>query len=386
MHARSLLGPADVDDEDLARMVAASLGVSRVELLDSTAVVAAYDLEALTTAGRFWVSGTARHDGGVAPYAFFVKVVQCWSRSPMFTFVPEHLREVAQAGVPWRSEPLVYGSDLGVRLPPGLSLPRAHAVFDLDELSAAIWLDAVDVDETPWDQERFGAAARLLGRLAASPAVRALAGLGRRDVVRGYTGGRLALQVIPALQDESLWRHPLVADAFDDHLRRRLLDAVEALPEFLNELDAMPLGTAHGDACPRNLLVERGHPNAFVAIDFGFWCEAPLGFDLSQLLLGEVQTGERSAAELGELEELCLREYMRGLADEGCEAGLEQVRRAHALLMLIFTGVSAVPLEHLGIEPTPELKRLARERAAATKFILDLVDITMPAASSGRRG
>jgi hypothetical protein len=292
---------------------------------------------------------------------------------------------VAQAGVPWRSEPEVYRSDLGERLPPGLSLPRAHAVFDLDELSAAIWLEAIDVDESRWDQERFGTAAHLLGRLAASPAVHALAGLGKRDVARGYADGRLALQVFPALRDESLWLHPLVADAFDDHLRRRLLAAVEALPAFLDELDAMPLGTAHGDACPRNLLVERGHPNAFVAIDFGFWGEAPLGFDLGQLLLGEVQTGERSAADLGELEQLCLREYMRGLADEGCEAGLEQVRRAHALLMLIFAGLSAVPLEYLAIEPTPELKRLARERAAVARFILDLVDATMPAAAGRRR-
>src|SRR5215218_8088574 len=122
---RALLGPADVSDETLAAMVEDSLNVDRVELVDCGVKVADYDLEALTTAGRYWVRGTARHPGGVSPYAFFVKVVQSWTRSPQFQHVPEALREVAAAGLPWRNEPAVYRSDLEDRLPAGLSMPRA---------------------------------------------------------------------------------------------------------------------------------------------------------------------------------------------------------------------------------------------------------------------
>ena len=378
MGTRAILGPADVSDAQLAAMVADSLGVDDVDLLTHDAEVAEYDLEAITTGGRYWVRGAARHAGGVSPYAFFVKVVQSFGRSPLFQLVPDELRQVALDSVPWRSEPAVYRSDLGQRLPAGLSLPKAHAVIELDDQSAALWLASVDVEPVRWDRDRFARAAYLLGRLATSATVRPLAALGMDDVVRRYAHGRLAHQVLPALRDEGLWAHPLVAQAFAG-LRERTMAAVDALPGLLDELDGMPLGTAHGDACTRNLLVARGAPDGFVLIDFGFWSESPLGFDLGQLLLGEVQMGERSAADLVELEEVCLPAYVRGLHDEGCPVPLDQVRRAHALLMLLFSGLSAVPLEHLGAPPTPELARIARERAAAATFVLDLVDDTAPA-------
>ena len=64
MHDRSALGPADVDDARLAVLVAAALGVDDVELLSSRAEVVAYDIEALTTASRYRVTGRARHSGG----------------------------------------------------------------------------------------------------------------------------------------------------------------------------------------------------------------------------------------------------------------------------------------------------------------------------------
>ncbi|GAA1437010.1 hypothetical protein GCM10009616_38030 [Microlunatus lacustris] len=147
---RAILGGADVGDEALAAMVAESLGVDHVELVDGGAAVAAYDLEALTTAGRYWVVGTARHSAGASSYSFFVKVVQSWTRSPQFQRVPEPLRELAAAGLPWRNEPAVYRSDLADRLPAGLSMPTAHAVVDIDDLSAGLWLQAVQHDPSPW--------------------------------------------------------------------------------------------------------------------------------------------------------------------------------------------------------------------------------------------
>jgi hypothetical protein len=61
---------------------------------------------------------------------------------------------------------------------------------------------------------------------------------------------------------------------------------------------------------------------------------------------------------------------------EGCDVDAARVRRTHALLMLIFSGISAIPAEHLGSAPTPELLRISAERAAAARFMLDLVDAT----------
>ena len=111
-------------------------------------------------------------------------------------------------------------------------------------------------------------------------------------------------------------------------------------------------------------------------IDYGFWGPNPIGFDLGQLLVGDVQVGKRPAADLPVLEDLCLGAYVAGLREEGCDVPLEVVRRAHALHLMIFTGLSTLPFEHLGTPPSPELARLARERAAIARFSLDLVDTT----------
>ena len=91
MHDRTLLGPADVDDATLAAMVASSLGArdADVEVLDTHVEEFPYDLPAITTGGRYVVRGTADVDGHRASFAMFVKVVQSWSRSPFFQFVPD---------------------------------------------------------------------------------------------------------------------------------------------------------------------------------------------------------------------------------------------------------------------------------------------------------
>jgi hypothetical protein len=92
--------------------------------------------------------------------------------------------------------------------------------------------------------------------------------------------------------------------------------------------------------------------------------------------MGEVQTGERPASFLPTLERTCVTAYARGLHDEGVDLPEDVLRRSHALLMLEFAGLSAIPVEHLDGPPTEELARLAGERAASARFILDLVDDT----------
>lgn len=378
MNQRSVLGPVDVEDADLAAMAATLLGqpAEQVELLSSHAEVVPYPLDAITTAGRFRVHGTVATPRGESAFRLFVKHVQSWSRSPLFAVVPPELHDVAEAGVPWYTEALIYRSDLARRLPAGFTMPRAAAVRDLDEKSVALWLEEVDHVPTEWTPERFGHAARLLGRLAFAPAVRELAGIGerhRRWPVRSYVEGRLSLQVLPILRSEQLWQHPLVAGSFDPALRERLLTAADRVPQYLAELEAMPTGAAHGDACPNNLLVQPDSDD-LVLIDFGFWTEQPLGFDLSQLLIGEVQLGRRPVASLPELEAVILPAYLEGLRAEGSSLDPAALRRTHALCLLIFSGLSAVPFEDLERDPTPELARGAAERADLARFALDLVE------------
>ena len=378
MGDRSILGTADVTDEQLLVMVAGLLGCDRgeTELVSSEAEEVDYDLPAITTAGRYWVRGLARVSGREEQFAFFVKHVQSWSRSPYFSMVPAEQREVAEASVPWRTEPLAYRSDLGNRLPEGLTMPRALGVFDLDDKSAAIWLEVASSGTAPWDLERYARAAHLLGRMAASGAVRELATVGHCEWdIRVYHWGRLEMQVLPMLRDPGIWQHPLIATAFDDELRTRLLRAADRAPAIVEELMAMPEATIHGDACPNNLLPRVG-ADGFVLIDYGFWNLGPIGFDLGQLLVGDVQDGRRPTSDLRLIDEAILPAYAEGLRAEGWDLHEPVVRRAHALHLLLFTGLSTLPFEHLEAPPTDELHRVAAERAAIARFSLDLLDAT----------
>ena len=205
-----------------------------------------YDLPAITTAGRYWVSGTVRGPDGVEPFRMFVKHVQSWARSPFFAEVPEDVREMAEAGVPWRTEPLAYRSDLRDRLPDGLYMPRALGVFDLDEKSAAVWLEDVSAPAVAWDAERFAR-----GSLPPRPPGREPAGrrAGRRRRAPVERPRPTSTVVWPTrccrcCADPGIWQHPLVSAAFDDELRGRLDKAAARATEYVDELAGMPPG--HG--------------------------------------------------------------------------------------------------------------------------------------------
>lgn len=372
------LGAADVGEGVLAAMVAASHDQAVPGTLEDVVVLEVdYDLDAISTKSRHRVVGRARYDDHCRDFRLFVKQVQSWERSPLFAHVPQEVRALAARGYPWSIEPAVYRSDLAARLPDGLRMPRCFGTFDLDEQSASVWLEDVPVQAVEWDLPRFERAAYLLGRLAGSPEVAELAGVGGFEwSVATYAEGRLQHQVVPMLRADELWRHPLVADAFDDRVRDRLLEAADRVWRYTEELAALPRTPGHGDACPNNLLVRPGEDASFTLIDFGFFMELPLGFDLGQLLVGDVQIGRRDSTDLAARDEACLRAYRAGLEAEGYQVDERALRRAHALQLLLFTGLSALPVEHLDAQPDPRLRALARDRAALAVRALDLVDAT----------
>ncbi|WP_183407103.1 phosphotransferase [Nocardioides marmorisolisilvae] len=378
MSGREALGAAAVSDDELAAIVARSHGTEVPgTLLDVDVTEVPYGLDAISTAGRHRVRGTARYADGDRPFSLFVKQVQSWERSAIFQQVPEEIRELAATGFPWRIEPLVYRSDLAARLPDGLRMPRSFGVFELDELSASIWLEDVPIRAVTWDLPRYERAAHLLGRMAGSPEVAVRAGVGEFDWnVGAYIGGRLTHQVFPMLRVDELWEHPLIAGSFDAALRGRLLAIAENIWDYGHELMALPTANAHGDACPNNLLVRPDDETSFTLIDFGFWMELPVGFDLGQLLVGDVQIGARSSDDLAERDEACLVAYHHGLAAEGYAIDLAVLRRAHAVHLLLFTGVSAFPWDLVHGPLTPEVQAIAASRAAITRYVLDLVEAT----------
>jgi hypothetical protein len=373
MGDREALGAADVPDAELAAMVAGLLHVDAVELLDSFVEPVDYHLPAITTGGRWWVAGNAATPTERTPFRFFVKQVQSWERHPFFESVPEEYRELATATVPWKTEAEVYRSDAAARLPDGLTAPRALGVFDLDATSSSIWLEEVPTRPATWDRRRYERAAYLLGRFSGSPALAPLASL--RDVdwtLAMYVGGRVEVQVLPMLMSDELWQHPLCAGF--EGLVERLRATGQQAAELAAEAGALPALLSHGDACPNNLLA--GEDGDFVMIDFGFWGAAPVGFDLTQLLVGEVQLGRRGTDDLAELDEALVAAYVAGLRAEGSDVPEEQVRRGHALCMMVMTGLSTVPFDLFDAPLTPETQRIAADRAELARYALDLLDAT----------
>jgi hypothetical protein len=376
-HDRSALGPADVPDDVLAGMVARLLGVDDVRLLSSTAEEFPYDVPSITTAGRYWVRGTAATDGRTHDWVLFVKHVQEWSRSPFFAEVPEEIRPLARRMVPWRSEGEAYRSGLSSLLPHGLEMPAAVDVRDIDELSYAVWLEPVPIADVTWDLDRYRQAATLLGRFAANEAVRGVARGGTHEWDVGqYAHGRLAHQVVPVLRSEEVWAHPHLAEFRS--LRSRLLSAADRVPELAEELMRFPVLAGHGDGCPGNLLVRPGR-EGFTMIDFNYFGVLPVGFDLGQLLVGDVQLGRVAAEDLRLRDDACLAAYHRGLLEEGHEIDQAALRRAHALQLMLFTGLTSPPFELLDQEPHADLRALLRTRAELARYTLDLLDETATA-------
>lgn len=365
MSTRTALGAADVDDATLASWLGAD------QIADCRVAEIEYDLDAMTTGGRWWVTGTAIRGGEAAAFRVVVKLIQSLSRSPIFAYIPESHRELALATIPWQIEPNVYRTP--PTLPDGLRLPQVLGVVDIDEDAAAVWMEAVEHDASPWTLPRVEAAAEALGRLAASTTLTALADdIGNRagpHQARAYWEGRLSVQFAAAYRDDGLWEHPVLARNVDASLRRRLLALLDLVPALIDEIEALPLLVAHGDACPNNLLVESAEPPRFCLIDWGFFARGRMGFDLSQLVMSEIDLGRRPAADLPDLQVAALRGFSRGLADAGFTVPPPELARAHAIQLAIASGVSAVPLEQLGRDAAV-LDPLVRERMITLDHIL----------------
>jgi hypothetical protein len=388
---RELLGDDDVSDDELAAMVADLWHVPGVDLLESAAQTVAYDVPSILTGARTWVRGRADAGDGAREFSLFVKRVHHWRHSPLFALVPPEAAAWAATTVPWRSEPLVYGSDLADRLPAGLTMPRALRVDERPDETAVLWLEAVDHARDPWTVETYVEAAGLLGRMSGSPRVAEVADLDPLPWHIGYfVEGRIGHTVLPGLLDDATWQHPVVAEHFGE-LRPGLTAVARHLDALAEEFARLPHRASHGDACPNNLLRHTSGAG-FTLIDYGFWRPQPIGFDLSQLLVGDIQVGRREADDLPELAAACLEAYADGLAAEGLELPFHVLRRAHAVSLVLFNGLPSLPTEMLGEEValagaggvTDEfraaLDHWTRQRAAIARYSLGVLADTEAAA------
>ena len=92
--------------------------------------------------------------------------------------------------------------------------------------------------------------------------------------------------------------------------------------------------------------------------------------------------------DLPERAEACVEAYAAGLGDEGVDVPLEQVRRGHAVSLMLFNGLPSLPIERLQEEAALEaaggagddfragLDHWARQRSGIARYALDVLQRT----------
>ena len=251
-----------------------------------------------------------------------------------------------------------------------------------------LWWEFITQRPAPWRLADYRRAAYLLGRLAArrregAAANDSLPSVARDtsagSALRNYTQSRVMRGVVPMLADGSLWHHPMLAHALrkaaDPGLPDAMLALAARLPQILDMLDELPQTHAHGDASPQNLLLPADEPGTVVVIDWGFGTLLPVGFDLGQLLAGLAHTGQTDPADLASIDAVIFPSYLEGLAAEGYQARLGDVRAGYVGGLAARSALVALPFELLGGSRSSEdAQAEIVQRVRLTRVLVDMAE------------
>lgn len=326
------------------------------------------------TGGLYRLRGTTA-DG--SPWSLFCKVLQHIRHWPMLSIMPPQVAADMISWFPWRSELELWDPIIAASLPDGLRAPRLHRLVELPDDRLAVWQEDVVVSSAPFGLDHYGRAAHLLGRWNArctAPEVLATCELGPNDGVRRYAQNAVPMRGLAPLEDDDLWSHPWLTDHGD--LRRELRDLGRQIPDLLARLDTMIMCLPHGDASPQNLLVPAAAPDTFVVIDISFRAPHALGFDLGQLLVGLIHSGDVPAAQLPAIAGRIVPDYVDGLRQEGLERPADEIAVSFAISALLRSGFDSF-LYALIEDPTPEARVTFDERVALCRFLADQARTTL---------
>ena len=125
-------------------------------------------------------------------------------------------------------------------------------MVELADERAAVWMEDVDQDPSPWDLDRFTRAARLLGRWNArssAPEVLAACPLPPGYALRKYVEQSVAARGLGPLADDGLWAHPWLGEHAD--LRARLRELARGSPGGSTASTPSPRPCRTGTRAPR---------------------------------------------------------------------------------------------------------------------------------------
>jgi thiamine kinase-like enzyme len=161
--------------------------------------------------------------------------------------------------------------------------------------------------------------------------------------------------------------------AADPGLPADLLTLGARLPGILDQLEALPLTYAHGDASPQNLLLPADDPDTVVVIDWGFGSLLPVGFDLGQLLAGLMHAGQAEPSELPGIDAVIFPAYLDGLRTENYDADPGQVREGYVGSLAAWSALCALPAELLAsATPGEETEALFLQRLQLTRAMVNM--------------
>jgi hypothetical protein len=389
MTALEPLGRDALSEDDFAALVRTITGETAAEPGDVRVEPVDYPIGTPSTEALLRLFGTAKTPAGeTVDWSCFVKKLRSVRHWPFIDMVPEGFREGFIQNLPWQLEIAVHRSGIADLLPEGMRLATAYRIDVYDDDRGTLWMENVVQESGPWPMERFERASYLLGRLSARRQPHVVEPLLPRGNIttpgvglRYYTNGRVMRVALPALADPETWRNPLLAAAVcnvgDHKLRDDLLELGARLPAVLDALDALPQCYQHGDASPQNLLVPKGKPDEFVAIDWGFDCPQAVGFDLGQLLVGLAHAGELAPEALPLVHKVILKAFMKGLAEEGMAATEEQVLYGYLGSLLARATFTALPLEQISKHVDAATLALFEDRVVLTRTLVNLVSTVL---------
>ena len=331
----------EISDAMILRVARGAVGDPQAQLLgwSQRALGGGATEETGTSDGVRRIRGTAVTGGHVVEWSAILKVL----RKARFQLDPD--TEVPTTDpmgwAYWHREADVYTSALLGALDDldGVVAPRCFGVDEAED-EVALWLEDIP-DEGPaiWPLERYGLAARHLGRFNGAYLVgRAVPNdpwlsSGRIGAWLETGGGgirKMRLErdtafLVRWLSDDSVTRTEHLW-----HRRHELLDA----------LRGMPVTLCHHDAGRRNLVARQapGGPRTGV-IDWQMAGVGHLGEEPAALLAVSLQFLDVPSARIGDLERTVLAGYVEGLREAGWRGDAATVRLGFAIAASLLLGV-----------------------------------------------
>lgn len=383
----TLFGPAPLAGDELAVALSALTREAFGHEADPARTVVepvAHAFGSPATGALLRVRGCTPDD---RPWTLFCKVLQHPRHWALIDQLPDFIRAEFLADFPWRQELSMWDEEFVAAMPAGIRVPRQVALHDLGDDRLALWTEHVEECTSPWNLERYAAAARALGRWnqrCTTPALAASSGEPPLFSLRKYSESTLHVRGLGPISDDALWGHPWLAE--HGALRAELLRLGGEVDRFLDLAGGLTLCRPHGDASPQNLLVPREAPGTFVAIDIGFQSPLPLGSDLSQLTVGLVHADLVPAAMLPAIADTVLAAYVEGLAAEGWDGDPTAIEQGFLVSLVVRSGFDGFRYELLAADPDdPAARASFDQRVELASFIADRAGSLLPGSPRSRR-